>query len=658
MEKSFFLISAIFVSACDGSILDAIPDPDPELDIDLTAPAVSFAPPALTVESGMTAISTLTAADDVGVTVGPDVTCSNGGSFDVTNNIFTAAIVTTNTQSVCTATASDAAGNAGTATLTVTITPPPDTTAPSLSFSPITLSVESGMSSESTLSVSDDIGVVSGPDVTCSNGGSFNVASNIFTAAIVSTNTQSLCMATATDAAGNEGTATLTVTMTASPISQALTCPRTLPPVSSGTCDISIGSGRATLIQGDVLVAEGLMTNAEALIDNETIVCTGCDCSDDTRFDTATLLTCTDAVVSPGLINGRVSSTFSYNPPFNNIDKYQQRHDWRTGERGNNPLNTSFGGGNRVEWEEIRSVMAGVTSMIGSGSADGMIRNLDRNNALTSALRTVTDVETFPLDDADGTQLASGCNYGQLESETPDTPAVWTIAEGIDAEARNEFLCLSGEGQESVDILEAPIAIVSGAGLTQDDIVNTVSRGTRLVWPPRSETSLYGNTSMVPAYKAAGAKIGLGTNFISSGSANMIRELSCAAEWSDRWGGVFSDEELVDLATINVAQIAGLGGVIGDIAVDRIADITIWNTDNNDGLRTIIDGENRDVALVMRGGVPLYGEDDIIQSLSPADNCEQIDVSSPHFMYHFDLESLGRAVAYSGTDAALYGYIL
>ena len=33
-------------------------------------------------------------------------------------------------------------------------------------------------------------------------------------------------------------------------------------------------------------------------------------------------------------------------------------------------------------------------------------------------------------------------------------------------------------------------------------------------------------------------------------------------------------------------------------------------------------------------------------------------MSSPHFMYHFDLESLGRAVAYSGTDAALYGYIL
>ncbi len=94
---------------------------------DTTAPNVSFSPATLTVESGMTGTSTLTATDNVGVTSGPTVTCTNGGAFDVGSNTFTAATVSTETTSECTATASDAAGNQGSATLTVTMTPPPMT---------------------------------------------------------------------------------------------------------------------------------------------------------------------------------------------------------------------------------------------------------------------------------------------------------------------------------------------------------------------------------------------------------------------------------------------------------------------------------------------------------------------------------------------------
>ena len=402
-------------------------------------------------------------------------------------------------------------------------------------------------------------------------------------------------------------------------------CPRTLPGVSSGTCDVSIGTGSATLIQGDVFLEGGLLTNAEVLIDGEAIVCTGCDCSNETQFATATTLVCTDAVISPGLINGRVSSTFSYNPPFNNPGRYQQRHDWRLGRRGNTQLTAAFSGGSdQVKWEELRSVMAGVTSAVASGNADGMIRNLDRNDEFAS--RETTDVDTFPLGDANGTQLASGCAYPNIADQIPLNSAVWRVAEGIDAEARNEFLCLSGTGTDSTDVLEAPVAIDSGAGLTFVDIVSTVSRGTRLVWTPRSDTSLYGNTAMVPVFKAAGAKIGLGTIWSASGSANMARELACAAQWSDRWGGVFSDEELVNLATKNVAQLAGFGDVIGEIAVGKTADLAIWSTASHPQLQAIINAQNKDVALVMRGGVPLYGEVDLIQALAPADDCELIDV--------------------------------
>ncbi|MEP4052234.1 MAG: hypothetical protein ABJN22_08315 [Litorimonas sp.] len=217
---TFSIASALLLSACGGGGGgggSTVTPPTPVADT--TAPALAFSPSNLSVVSEGTGSSTLTATDAVGVTSGPTVTCTNGGSFDVATNTFTAATVTSDTQSVCTATASDAAGNEGTATLTVTMTVPvPDTTAPVVTFNPATLSVESGQTGSSTLTATDDTAVTTGPTVSCTNGGSFNVATNVFTAATVTANTESVCTATASDAAGNEGTGTLTVTMTPAPV--------------------------------------------------------------------------------------------------------------------------------------------------------------------------------------------------------------------------------------------------------------------------------------------------------------------------------------------------------------------------------------------------------------------------------------------------------
>lgn len=119
---------AAILSACGGgsgggsSVPPPPPPPPPPPAADTVAPTVSFSPDSLTVESGATGSSTLTATDNVGVTSGPTVTCTNGGSFS--DSTFTAPTVTATTTSVCTATASDAAGNSGTGTLTVTIPQP------------------------------------------------------------------------------------------------------------------------------------------------------------------------------------------------------------------------------------------------------------------------------------------------------------------------------------------------------------------------------------------------------------------------------------------------------------------------------------------------------------------------------------------------------
>jgi len=63
----------------------------------------------------------------------------------------------------------------------------------------------------STLIATDDVGIETGPNIECDNGGFF--ADDVFTAPAVSEQTIVTCTATASDAANNQGTATLTATV-------------------------------------------------------------------------------------------------------------------------------------------------------------------------------------------------------------------------------------------------------------------------------------------------------------------------------------------------------------------------------------------------------------------------------------------------------------
>jgi len=101
--------------------------------------------------------------------------------------------------------------------------PPPtgDRQAPSVSFSPATLTLGSEETGASTVTATDNTAVTTGPSVTCTNGGSFT--NGVFTAPRTGLNITSICTATAGDAAGNTGTGTLTVTVNQAPASGDVT---------------------------------------------------------------------------------------------------------------------------------------------------------------------------------------------------------------------------------------------------------------------------------------------------------------------------------------------------------------------------------------------------------------------------------------------------
>ena len=252
--KLLFLSTACLgLVACGGSSSSGSTSSRP---VDSSAPSVSFSPATLTVVGGQTGSSTLSATDNVGLSGSASVTCTNGGTFS--SNTFTAPDVNSETTSVCTATARDAAGNTGRATLTVTITPAPDTSAPALNFEPPTLTVESGQTGMSTLIAVDNRGIVSS-SVSCTNGGVFDT--DTFTAPTVTVETISVCTVSATDAAGNVGTATLTVTIpepdTTGPVLTLPTAPLAVDSGQTASYVIAVSDNSGETIIPDVVCDNG-----------------------------------------------------------------------------------------------------------------------------------------------------------------------------------------------------------------------------------------------------------------------------------------------------------------------------------------------------------------------------------------------------------------
>jgi cytosine/adenosine deaminase-related metal-dependent hydrolase len=407
-----------------------------------------------------------------------------------------------------------------------------------------------------------------------------------------------------------------------------------LPQLAEGDCAKVDGTNDYLLLQGIVLGVQDVWVGGDVLIDPwGIIVCAGCDCSGEAAAADATVITCPEGIVSPGLINAHEHLTYSDGHPDPSIwgeERYEHRHHWRCGKAGHKKIPYD-GGANKEEitWVEMRMLMSGVTSIAGSGSADGFVRNLDKA-AQEGLNQPQVEYETFPLGDGNCTMLDEGCDY-------PTVPGSWVgntdcylphVSEGINLAARNEFLCLSSEENGGVDVTNNNSAFVHSIGLNARDGEEMAYSGAAVIWSPRSNISLYGNTAQAPMYNRLGVLMGIGTDWSYSGSMNMQRELQCAAFLNDNYyGGYFSDHELWLMATAGNALALAVSDVVGAIWSGRVADIAIYRGDGSDNYhRAVIDGSVAETLLVLRSGVPLYGATDLVTGLAETegDKCEPV----------------------------------
>lgn len=384
------------------------------------------------------------------------------------------------------------------------------------------------------------------------------------------------------------------------------------------------GSTRALLIRATLLLPQRVLAAGELLIDAQgRIACAGPDCSTQPAARGATVLTAPGSVVSPGLINAHDHLAFNYLPPLKITERYTNRHQWQLGLDGHTILTARPDSAPaRLVWSELRQLLVGTTALAGGAPAPGGLRNLDRAGFRLGLAGPPVRYVVFPLQDKRTPPRTTDCGYpvfGRLPA--PPRPAagrlVPHVAEGTDAATTNEFRCLAGLLPGSYQVLPDSSALVHALALGPTDTQWLAAHGMSVVWSPRSNLALYGQTAPVARYDSLGINLALGTDWLLTGSATLPAEMRCAAAYSQaRLRGYFSDRQLWQMATSHAARALGLGGQLGELTAGAWADVVLYD---GRGCATpyqaVLQARPATTQLVLRAGQPLYGEARLLRGL-------------------------------------------
>jgi hypothetical protein len=400
-------------------------------------------------------------------------------------------------------------------------------------------------------------------------------------------------------------------------------------------CAVASTGTSGVLLQGTLLLPAGPTTGELLVNAGGSIACAAASCASSTGYSAATRISCPNGVISPGLVNAHDHTEYATRAPETlPTTRFDCRNDWRKGIGGFTALPTteSTTDAPTIAAQELRFVMGGATSVVGSGGVAGLLRNLAEYNN-TPLLEGLTGnsvyFDTFPMGDSSSTATAppASCGFPGIESASSAfSGGVYAphLSEGIDLYAQAETTCA---GQTSNNLLTAQTAVIHGVGVNATQVNAIATAKAKLVWSPRSNMSLYGDTAPVTVYDAMGVTIALGSDWLSSGSMNMLRELACADSLNQQYFAKhFTDAELFAMATSNAATAMGFDSQIGTLAAGMVADVAVFDGTTNKGYRAVIDASVEDVRLVLRGGTALYGDAALLSALNTASTCTAMTV--------------------------------
>lgn len=184
-------------------------------------------------------------------------------------------------------------------------------------------------------------------------------------------------------------------------------------------------------------------------------------------------------------------------------------------------------------------------------------------------------------------------------------PYITHIAEGTDPESQNSLQRLDRDGA-----LGEHSVLVHGFGLSEKDLDLIAERGASLVWCPVMNETLYHQTLPIGAALERDIPVSLGSDAAMLGSPNLLADLRRAGELLHAAGR--SPDGALAMATTNAATALRLPEGTGTLEAGAPGDcVVLRGKYASDPQRSLLEAELSEVYLVVRDGVPVYGEEQL-----------------------------------------------
>ena len=351
------------------------------------------------------------------------------------------------------------------------------------------------------------------------------------------------------------------------------------------------------------------------------------------------------AVLSPGFVNAHEHPAYSTAFPDPHLNPgYEHRDEWRLGVNGKRPLPIP----ERLDYDdddpktaarllamELRHLLGGATTIAGPGGLPGVIRNIDRHRRPGDPERydAEADVEVFPFSFRAVEDLRTECSGGPaFQFPPPSDPDLAFMA----------YVPHVGEGRKASCAARAEVArylkrvqrrdrryaLVHGVATDRADYAVMREFDVTLVWSPRSNLALYGETVDLAGAVDSGVRIALSTDWSPSGSFNMREELKCARRVAATTGVALPADRLWRMSTVNGAYALGLEDRYGTIAPGLRADLILTAHAGEDPHNAVLNATDDDLLAAWIDGQAILLSEALPESLG-AGPCVALEGTAP-----------------------------
>lgn len=370
-------------------------------------------------------------------------------------------------------------------------------------------------------------------------------------------------------------------------------------------------------LKGCVITPSEKLENGYVLITGPTIASVSA-----TKPEASVRIIETDGVIMPGMIDLHGHPEYNVFSAWEPPQIFSNRYRWRGSDIYKlvvrQPWNRiAKGKGNLLRdltrYAEARALIGGVTAIQGAsamypGKEEALVRNVDLNIFGEHRARSTIDPLKEPADKL--AEFKTGIDSGEI------TALYAHLAEGTDTTSANEFDRFVKKG-----LLTQATVIIHGTALTEPMLKDVKDGGAKLVWSPQSNLRLYGKTTDAATALRLKIPIGLGADWLPSGSESLLAEMKVGRrvlyEQDPTSDSDKLHKKLVRMVTDEAAAIAGLQVQLGRLEGGRPADIAVIERRFDDPWRNIVEAYPASVEMTIIGGDIAYSRKDWIRSQPP-----------------------------------------